>query len=270
MLKKYPCLRSWALVKLNLQEAISFRVAFIFQILSNVIYLIIISSLWKAIYNSVPQQSLNGMEYRDTILYLALAIGMFSSMQVYLVENMSWEIRSGGVIFFLLKPLSYQTYVVGTFVGKVVTQFISIFIPTIIFTYIVTGETLLFGLNIIVFLFSYFMAILISLSMDFLISLICFYIESSWGLCIVKDTVTMLFSGVMIPIALLPDTMKKITAFLPFQAIYNVPIQFMTKKMEAIEGLKLLGQQAVWLILLWLFGKYCFNRIAKVITVNGG
>lgn len=270
MLKKYPSLRSWVLVKLNLQEVMSFRTAFIFQILSNVIYLIIISSLWKAIYNSVPQQSLNGMEYGDTILYLALAIGLFSSMQVYLVENMSWEIRSGGVIFFLLKPLGYQTYVVGMFMGKAITQFIFIFIPTIIFTYVVTGETLLIGVNIIVFLGSYFIAMLISLSMDFLVSLICFYIESSWGLCIVKDMVTMIFSGVMIPVALLPAIMKKAAVFLPFQTIYNVPIQFLTKKLGIVESLKLLGQQAVWLILLWLIGKYCFSRIAKVITVNGG
>lgn len=270
MLKKYPGLRSWVLIKSNLQEVTSFRSAFIFQIISNFVYLIIICFLWKAIYQAAPDQELNGMQYKETIFYLALAIGLYSSMQVYLVENMSWEIRSGGVVFYLLKPIGYQMYVMGTFMGKIVTQFIFIFIPTIIFTYLVTGELLHFGINLLVFIVSFFLSMLISLGQDFLVSLICFSIESSWGLCIVKDTITMLLSGVMIPIAFLPDVLQKITKLLPFQAIYNVPIQFLTKSPSLSECMLLLGEQLLWAAVLWSIGKFCFAKISKVMTVNGG
>lgn len=270
MLKRYPSLRCWVFIKSNLQEVTTFRTALVFQIISNFVYLTIITFLWKAIYNAAPSQSLSGMAYKDTILYLALAIGLYSSMQVYLVESISWEIRSGGVIFYLLKPINYQTYVIWTFLGRIITQFLFVFIPTVIFSYLVIGETFLFGKNLILFFVSFFMSMLISLSQDFLFSLICFYIESSWGLCIVKDTITMLFSGVMIPIALLPEMLQKVAVLLPFQAIYNIPIQFLTKTPTSMECFTMLGKQLIWVLILWFFGKYCFARISKVITVNGG
>ncbi len=64
-------------------ERLQFRLGTAVILLGNVIYLIIIYFLWKAIYASSPTDSVNGMTFNDTMIYLVLASALFSAMEMY-------------------------------------------------------------------------------------------------------------------------------------------------------------------------------------------
>ena len=81
--------RAWlALIRAAIMEFLQFRVSALVMLLGNIIYLIVIYNLWKAIYASVDGGVVNGMSFNDTMIYLVLASAQFTFMEAYLVWEM--------------------------------------------------------------------------------------------------------------------------------------------------------------------------------------
>ena len=68
-------------------DKLNFRVSLIVTFVGNIIYLITIYFLWKAIYLSSGKETVNGMTFNDTMIYLVLATALFNMMEIFLV----WE-----------------------------------------------------------------------------------------------------------------------------------------------------------------------------------
>jgi ABC-2 type transport system permease protein len=60
--------------------------------------------------------------------------------------------------------------------------------------------------------------------------------------------------------------------FFPFHAIYNTPLTFLTKgpELSLAESFIMIGEQAIWALVLILIGKIFWKASERIITVNGG
>jgi ABC-2 type transport system permease protein len=106
-----------------------------------------------------------------------------------------------------------------------------------------------------------------------LVAPICLYTESTWGINIVKETIVLLLSGATIPLAFFPDGFRKVVEYLPFRAVYDIPLSILLKKngTDTFEGLlPMLGIQLFWCVVLTIAGNLFWNHAVKRITVNGG
>ena len=221
-LKKYI-----TLAKAGIIESLQFRLSAFILFVGNLLYLIIIYFLWKAIYASSGTDVVNGMTFSDTLIYLVLATALFNFMEMYIVWEIGRSIQSGKIVLDLLKPIGYRKYLFWSYSGSLVTQFVTTFVPTFIIVSIVTHGRILFGLNLLYFVISVMLAVSINNSIDFFVGGICLYTESIWGINMMKQVIVLLFSGATIPIAFFPDTLKTIVYYLPFQSIYNAPLSIM-------------------------------------------
>ncbi len=89
-------IKSWiALTRVSIMDFMQFRLSAFVMLIGNIIYLIVIYNLWKAIYASVDNATINGMSFNDTMIYLVLASAQFTFMEAYLVWMMSRSIQSG-------------------------------------------------------------------------------------------------------------------------------------------------------------------------------
>ena len=80
-----------------------------------------------------------------------------------------------------------------------------------------------------------------------------------------------LLSGAIIPLPLFPQTFRKIIMILPFQTIYDRPIQLLLKNtFNFYECLLMIMNQVFWTIILSLMSKFIWLLIKRKITVNGG
>ena len=87
-------IKSWiALTRVSIMDFMQFRLSAFVMLIGNIIYLIVIYNLWKAIYASVDNATINGMSFNDTMIYLVLASAQFTFMEAYLVLMMSRSIR---------------------------------------------------------------------------------------------------------------------------------------------------------------------------------
>ena len=263
--------RRLSLTRAGIIESLQFRLSMLIIFVGNLLYLIVIYFLWKAIYASSGQEVVNGMTFSDTLIYLVLASAIFNFIEMYTVWEMGRAIQSGNMVLNLLKPMEYRKYLFWSFSGSFVTQFFFTFLPTFIIVAIVTNGSIQFGFNLLYFVISIVMAIVINYNIDFFVGTICLYTESIWGINIMKQVLVLLLSGATVPIAFFPETFKKIVYCLPFQSIYNAPLSLLLgKDMPSSEVLTTLGMQLLWCLVMMVLSRLFWKSSLKQITVNGG
>lgn len=265
-LKKYL-----TLTRAGIIEALQFRLSFLVMVVGNMLYLIVVYFLWKAIYASAGTDVVNGMTFTDTLIYLVLATALFNFMEMYTVWEIGRNIQSGKIVLDLLKPMEYRKYLFWSYSGSFVTQFFLTFLPTFIAVAFVTHGAIHMGLNLLYFVISVVLAVSINYSIDFLVGTICLYTESIWGINIMKQVIVLLLSGATIPLAFFPEPLKTIVGYLPFQSIYNAPLSILLDSDPQPHTLLVtLGTQLLWCIVMIILSKLFWKASLKQITVNGG
>jgi ABC-2 type transport system permease protein len=259
-----------ALIRSGIMEMLSYRMSFVIKIAGNLIYVIIIYYLWKAIFQSAGTQTVAGMTFPETMVYLVLASSLFAVMEVYLVWDTHNAVQSGKIINNLIKPVGYRTYHYFPYFGNMIMDFIVTFIPTFILVYFLSGGYFDLGINLLWFFVSIIIAIIINLSIDYFVSCIVLYTQSVWGINIVKETIVMLFGGAAIPIAFFPEPLKTIVSYMPFQAIYNAPLMQLLGDFTPQKRFEMLLVQLFWAVVVYIASELFWRRAVRVVTVNGG
>ncbi len=265
-LKKYL-----SFTRIGMMESLQFRLATVVIVIGNLLYLTIVFFLWKAIYASSGTDVVNGMTFSDTLIYLVLATALFNFMEMYTVWEMGRSIQSGKIVLDLLKPMDYRKLLFWSYSGSFVMNFFTTFLPTFIIVGIVTGGAIPLKLNLLYFVVSVVLAIMINYSIDFIVGTICLFTESIWGINIMKQVIVLLLSGATIPIAFFPEPMKTIVLYMPFQSIYNAPLTLLLDGSPDMEDvLMILGTQLFWCVTMTVISKLFWKASLRQITVNGG
>ena len=265
--------RLLALTRGGIMESLHYRLGIFVTLFANLIYLVLVYYLWKAIYASSGTDVVNGMTFSDTMIYLILATALFNFLEMFVVWDMSRAIQSGKIVLDLLKPMSFRKYTFWSYTGNHVVQFVLTFIPTFIVVMIVTGGAVRMGLNLLWFIIATVFALVINYNIEMLIAPICLYTESTWGINIVKETIVLLLSGASIPLAFFPEKARIVVEYLPFRAVYDIPLSILLEKSgsDTWEGLlRLFGLQLAWLVILTVAGNIFWKIAVRRITVNGG
>ena len=265
-LKKYL-----SLTRNGIMESLQFRLSMFIVFVGNLLYLIVVYFLWKAIYASSGEEVVNGMTFSDTLIYLVLATALFNFMEMYTVWQMGRAIQSGAIVLTLLKPMEIRRYMFWEYSGNFVVNFFATLLPTFIVVSVVTHGAIPLGLNLLYFVISVVMAVIINYNIDFFVGTICLYTESIWGINIMKQVIVLLLSGATIPIAFFPETIRTIVYWLPFQSIYNSPLTLLLGKSSDIKDIGItLGTQLLWCVVTYAISKLFWKISLPQITVNGG
>jgi ABC-2 type transport system permease protein len=260
-----------ALTRAGIIESLQFRASFIVMVIGNILYLIVVYFLWKAIYASAGTDVVNGMTFSDTLVYLVLATALFNFMEMYAVWEIGRNIQSGKIVLDLLKPMEYRKLLFWSYSGTFIMQFLFTFLPTFIIVAAVSGGAIPIGINLLYFAVSVVLAVSINYSIDFIVGTICLYTESIWGINIMKQVIVLLLSGATVPIAFFPEPLKSIVYYLPFQSIYNAPLSLLLDgSPSANTVLTTLGMQLFWCAAMFVISKAFWKVSLRQITVNGG
>ena len=268
---KLPFRRYFALTRGGILELTAFRMSMALNFVGNIIYMIVVYFLWSAIYESTPTGIVNGMTFSDTLIYLTLASAICSLVEVYLVWQMGRDIQSGQFSLYFTKPTDFFLYQFFNQSGNIATGFIVTFLPTFFIVDFLSSWRIPIGVNILFFAMSLIFSIIINFCIDFMIGTLCLYTQSFWGINMMKEVIVLLLSGATIPIAFFPHAFQTVVMYLPFQAIYNVPLQILiSDSLSFADYGKYLGIQAFWSLAMIVLARLFFRHASKVITVNGG
>jgi ABC-2 type transport system permease protein len=258
------------LIHSGIMESLAYRTSFVIKTAGNLIYVVIIYYLWKAIFESAGTETVAGMTFPETMVYLVLASSLFSVIEVYLVWGTYNEVQSGEIVVSLIKPIGYRMFHYCPYFGSMIIDFVITFIPTFILVYFLSGGYFNLGINLLWFLVSVIIAVFINLSIDYFVSCIVLYTQSVWGINMVKETIVMLFGGAVIPIAFFPEPLSTIVLYMPFQAIYNTPLMQLLGDYSPEKRLEMLIVQLFWAVVVYIASELFWRHSVKTITVNGG
>ena len=263
----------WALTRAGIIESLQFRLGTAVMLFGNLIYLALVYFLWKSIYESSGTDTVNGMTFYDTMIYLILATAIFNLLEMFIVWDMSRAIQSGEIIMHLLKPMPFRLYTFWSYSGAHVNNFFLAFLPTFVIVAVITNGAIPLGWNLLWFMVSLILALVVNYNIEMLVAPVCLYTESTWGINIVKETVVLLLSGATIPLAFFPEGFRQVVEYLPFRAVYDIPLTVLLAKngTDTLSGLlPKLGIQLFWCVVLTVCGNLFWNHAVKKITVNGG
>lgn len=252
-----------------MQNTVAYRGAFIISIIGNLIYLLSIFYLWHVVFSSNEQ--LGGLSWEQMKGYLIISFFMNGLISFYSEGSISGKIVDGSVALDMLKPVDFQKARLSEVLGASVFEsivciaMILILAPTI-FSGVYNPSWYTWPLLIV----SVSAALLIKFSIVYLTCLLCFYTTSRYGLTLARTAIMSLLSGALIPLMFFPKWLEVLCMYLPFQGIVFIPASIYLERVDAIEALRLIGLQCVWVAILWAAGKLLWNWAIKQVTIHGG
>lgn len=258
-----------AFTKCSFLSGLVWRAHFIFTLISNLVYIVILYFLWRSIYGG--SQTLNNMTFDQVFVYMTVTSSIFVLFRAWLDWDVSHRIISGAITTQLTKPLDHQFMMLADAFGMILNNALVITIPSLIVLFVVFRASIPIGWNALFFCLSLPLACMLSMLIDYTIGLTAFYTESLWGISTTKDIVVLVLSGGLVPLRFFPEGIRNVLVYLPFQAIYHTPASILTDpSLSLVDYASMLGVQAVWIVALLAISRLFFAQAVKAVTINGG
>jgi ABC-2 type transport system permease protein len=262
-------------IKAGVLGTFVYKFAIFGWLIGDIVALIIYCFLWIAVFANSPTATINGFTSTGMLAYVVSAriIGHLvnSSSSFY---NVGSDIRDGTIANRLSKPINYrrtQMYSsIGQYIGSFILFFFPLYVPAQLILHFAFGVAFPAWYNILLFILSSFLSMLIIDSFDFIIGQVAFFTGALFGVMLVKDSIMSFLSGGMIPLSFFPRWLQTVFNFLPFASMLQTPAFIALGMYDLKEAFIQIGWQCVWVIFLGLHSYVTFGRTVKrVISVGG-
>ena len=86
----------------------------------------------------------------------------------------------------------------------------------------------------------------------------------------IKNVLVNILAGAYIPMWFMPDWLRNVIRWTPFDAIYFTPVQLYLGELAGIEIVFHFARQICWIIVLGAVGEYFWRSGLKKLVVQGG
>lgn len=263
----------YSLFKMRMMKGLQYRTAALAGVSTQFFWGFMYIMIYQAFYSS--SNAVQPISFRELIQVLWL-------QQSFLIFIMMWfrdpeimnQIISGNIAYELCRPINlynfwYAKLIAQRLSGAILRCFPILIVafllpypynfslPPSFITFILFAITLLLGLTIVV---AFSMLIYISM----------FYTMSSTGSLVLFGIFSDFFSGLIIPIPLMPEGFKRLAYVLPFRYAADLPFRIYAGNIGTQEALISIGVQLVWITVLITFGKHWIGKALQKVTVQGG
>ena len=237
--------------------------------LAKIVYLFMQFSLWNALFASNKGSNIP-LSLDETIRYIIVATIVSTFMECDVIAWINGQIQSGDVANQLIRPIDYKFMIfakhIGTSTARIVIYTLPLGIVVSLFYHrkLFCKEQLMYGIISII------LAYLIQFLYSLLIGLMAFWLIVTWPLNMLLAAIYKLLSGSWIPTAMFPELLTKINIFLPFRAIYAIPVSIITTPMSFESICENLFIQIIWLVVLFLLSEAVWIVGRNKLVVQGG
>lgn len=257
------------LTMIGVKTRLSRKASFLFTIVTNIINISVLFFLWNNIYR--PQESPeNLVKYSSVMSSLLLANLLFALTTTKIEWVVSNEIITGNIISKLTFPVSYLQQKLCDYLGALICNFFTSFLVILIILMTKFSDYIFISFGGVFIVISVILSMTIMFIFDYLTGLTAFVTESIWGVATIKVCLVSFFSGVIIPLEFLPNTIKKLVQLTPFWYVFQTPISLLTEHSNFKVGLLKLMPQAFWAVLLIVLTISISRHALSNLKVNGG
>lgn len=259
----------WAIARVNYHNNLAYIVNVFGRSLTVVLRIWIFTQLYTVTYQVTGNSEIGGLTVPMTIWCLMLTQSFQSATRPPVVRLIEEEVKSGNLAYSIVRPFSYVLFHFFGFLGRCGSNLLfNLFIGSLA-AIILVGliKTSLTGLIFCLFLLSF--GLMIDFLISFLLGLAAFWLEDVSALYWIYSKAQMVFGGILLPISLFPEYLKKIAEILPFSQLYYSAARIFVSPDWYLFGYYLVIQLA-WLVFLLICTCFLFNKALRNVSINGG
>ena len=228
--------------------------------LLKVLYLVPLLYLWRSLMQSGVDA---GMTLAQMLTYTYLG-AVFSDLLVVHTQASSW-LYEGMFISLYQRPMGVILHLVSQTMGKWVPQFLLFTVPMLL-------AAPLFGVNLTPYSLWAIPSLLLCVSLGFAVDILfaCVTIRlqnASWLVYVIRNAIQALFSGSVIPFAILPWGIGTVFQYIPFGSLAAAPLSIYTGLEQAAP---IIALQIFWNLLLWPCAILAFSKSRERMVSDGG
>ena len=263
----------YSLFKMRLLKGLQYRVAALAGVCTQFFWGFMFIMVFEAFYaNSTAQQSIS----------LRQLIQVIWLQQSFLVFIMLWFrdsellnlITSGNIAYELCRPADlysfwYAKLIAQRLSGALLRCFPIIFIAALLpypYNFSLPPTPFVF----ILFLITLILGLILVVAISMLLYISIFYTMNATGSLLIFGVFGEFLSGLIIPVPLMPEFLRKIVYALPFRYTSDLPFRIYAGNIGVTEALNGIGVQLFWIIALVLLGRLWMNKALKRIVIQGG
>lgn len=248
----------------------AYRANFYLYIVAMFLRIVVQVSIWVALY-AARGQSIVGIGLQDMIEYVLLSMIVNSLINFNVVYDINERVRKGDIVVDFLRPVHLKQYFFATSMGS--NCFFTIFsiFPACL------GAVLLYGfrfsadpINLLLFLISLVLAVLLSFYIYYSLSLTVFWVDSAFFVDWLMGAFVQLFAGSMVPLWFYPHWLQSLCNVLPFRLTLFDPISIYLGKMTVTGAMQVIGLQLIWLVVLYSLERLVWHRAQRRVFIQGG
>lgn len=240
-----------AIFKISWENYLVYRLNFALWRVRTILQLLLIYFVWWTVFQSHTE--VFGYTQVTILTYVMVSALVRAVILSSTAIDVSGHINQGGVVNFLIKPLSFIGYYFTrdladklfniSFVICEIALLIFLLKPQIIFQ----TDLLYIGLFIVAVIFG----TLIYFAMAFTIGLLSFWVENSWGSWFLVTIFLEGFGGGLYPIDILPGNLSSILMLTPFPYLIYFPAKLFLGSFTPTEIVWGFGILIFWICILW-------------------
>lgn len=254
----------------TIKNMIAYKFEVVIWGILNPIVLGVMYFLWRAIYSYSGAIVLRGFTFEALIAYYTLTTILSSVTWTFVDQELSNRITDGLLVLSLIKPINTFIKFLYEKISELGFVFFGQILPVIIIGAVLLHVHISSYFNLLLFIISAILAMLLSFSFAFFVGLSSFWLTKYSGIRMFRMGVQWFLSGSVVPLVFFPDILQKISSFLPFQYIAYSPIQIFLGKLNLIGSLEVIAMQLIWLAILstliifgWRFALKRFSAVGQ-------
>jgi ABC-2 type transport system permease protein len=207
----------------------------------------------------------------QAITFIWLGQALLQLLPWTIDKDLEAQVKSGSIAYELLRPL----HLYGLFYFKSLAMRS---IPTLLRgmpVFILASLTGSLSAPVsweagCVFVLSLGCALLLSSAINTLVIISLFWTLSGEGIQRLLPHVTIVLSGMVVPLPLFPDWMQPFLSIQPFRGVIDIPCRIYTGIIPLAEAGLYLGFQLLWFVVLAWMGKGLMRKAVKQFVIQGG
>ena len=223
---------------------------------------------WRAVYGTT--EVIAGLTLNTTLTYILLAQVFRPLTDVDLIFEFGYNLREGGIIHLLLRPINFQAMYYSQSLGglgmQMVLQVPMALVATFVFGLKWPTDPAIWG----AFLVSALLGYTALFFFVYCVACLTFYTTEVWGLGVLFFGMSLFLSGGLVPLAMMPDWLRNVVLAIPFAQALAVPVNILTGITPLREVPHIWLTQVFWVLGLWLASNLFFRVAIRKVTVQGG
>ncbi|MFC4619031.1 ABC transporter permease [Camelliibacillus cellulosilyticus] len=262
-----------SVLKLRLINGLQYRAAAMAGVATQFFWGFITIMVFEAFYSHATAQP--PMTLKELIAYVWLQQSFLALIVLWFRDNELFDlIVKGNMAYELCRPCDIYGFWYAKLIAQRVSSALLRCIPILVIVFVLPEPYRMMippnFISFLSFLAALLLGLLILVSISMFLYISVFVTMSPTGSLLLFSVVGEFFAGLVIPIPFMPGWVQVIANFLPFRWTTDFPFRVYSGQIPSSEALMGLMVQLVWLIVLFVVGRWVLNRVLRKIVVQGG